>query len=473
MKLIDINRHYYLNKIDTDICIIGSGPAGAVLAKELSSLSKLNISIFEAGNFKAQPIFENFENNCLFNENFIKASSISIGGLSNQWSGRSSPLEEIDFKNWPIDYDEIKPFYNEARKILNLPNEISYRYDFDKSHIKKFELYKKLRSKVFYFAKKPFEAYELISNIDNINLYYNAKIISIIENRYNNNIIGAKLYNNGKIIEINAKFFILCCGGLEVPRLLLNSRNQSNFGIGNNYDNVGKYLSTHPKSNVLQVTLKRPINFNNPFFKRKTHQNGFISLGIGFGKSSIDSELGLNHYFQLRPIFESKFNIINKIIKPFSNKQFIQSFILRGFFDQFPNSENRLILSNNITENGTNKAIIKWKLSSNDLISIKTSINLMKDIFLTSKVVEFENFNFDKLKDSQTNIIKIHSHFMGTTRMGSDQKISVTDKNCKVHGYNNLFISGPSNFPSYGYSNPMMTIVALSSRLGKYIKSIG
>lgn len=41
---------------------------------------------------------------------------------------------------------------------------------------------------------------------------------------------------------------------------------------------------------------------------------------------------------------------------------------------------------------------------------------------------------------------------------------------CRVHGISNLFIAGPSVFPTGGYANPSLTIVALAVRLADHIK---
>jgi choline dehydrogenase-like flavoprotein len=56
-------------------------------------------------------------------------------------------------------------------------------------------------------------------------------------------------------------------------------------------------------------------------------------------------------------------------------------------------------------------------------------------------------------------------HTLGTTRMGADPSTSVVDGDCRVHGYANLFVAGSSVFPSGGYANPTITIVALALRL--------
>ena len=61
---------------------------------------------------------------------------------------------------------------------------------------------------------------------------------------------------------------------------------------------------------------------------------------------------------------------------------------------------------------------------------------------------------------------------MGTTRMNVDPKKGVVDENCRVHSVPNLFIAGPSVFPTGGYANPALTIVALSIRLADYVKRL-
>jgi choline dehydrogenase-like flavoprotein len=60
-------------------------------------------------------------------------------------------------------------------------------------------------------------------------------------------------------------------------------------------------------------------------------------------------------------------------------------------------------------------------------------------------------------------------HHMGTTRMHLDSRQGVVDQNSRVHGTSNLFVTGSSVFPSGGYANPALTIVALAVRLGDHL----
>jgi choline dehydrogenase-like flavoprotein len=44
------------------------------------------------------------------------------------------------------------------------------------------------------------------------------------------------------------------------------------------------------------------------------------------------------------------------------------------------------------------------------------------------------------------------------------------NENGQVHGIHNLFIAGCSVFPTAGYANPTLTMIALSLRLADHIK---
>jgi choline dehydrogenase-like flavoprotein len=57
------------------------------------------------------------------------------------------------------------------------------------------------------------------------------------------------------------------------------------------------------------------------------------------------------------------------------------------------------------------------------------------------------------------------AHHMGTTRMGTDPAESVVAPDCRAHDLDNLWIAGSSVFPTGGAMNPTLTIAALSCRL--------
>ena len=61
------------------------------------------------------------------------------------------------------------------------------------------------------------------------------------------------------------------------------------------------------------------------------------------------------------------------------------------------------------------------------------------------------------------------SHQHGTARMGDDRETSVTDRYCRTHEVDNLFIVDGSPFPTATGANPTLTIMANAWRVAEYI----
>jgi choline dehydrogenase-like flavoprotein len=73
--------------------------------------------------------------------------------------------------------------------------------------------------------------------------------------------------------------------------------------------------------------------------------------------------------------------------------------------------------------------------------------------------------------DSVT-LVEGNHHHLGTTRMHTDPRWGVVDPDCRVHSVANLFMAGCSVFPTYGASNPTLTIVAMSVRLADRLREV-
>jgi choline dehydrogenase-like flavoprotein len=108
-------------------------------------------------------------------------------------------------------------------------------------------------------------------------------------------------------------------------------------------------------------------------------------------------------------------------------------------------------------------------LQSIDIQSVIRSQEILKEAIhragLGRLYVQFK-------EDSPPQMVTGGWHQMGTTRMHTDPKKGVVDANCRVHGTSNLFISGPSVFPTGGYANPALTTVALAVRLADRVKKL-
>ena len=60
-------------------------------------------------------------------------------------------------------------------------------------------------------------------------------------------------------------------------------------------------------------------------------------------------------------------------------------------------------------------------------------------------------------------------HHMGTTRMGDDPAASVVDADCRTHDLDNCWIASSSVFPTGGAMNPTLTIAALALRCAESV----
>ncbi|MFN2432974.1 MAG: GMC family oxidoreductase [Gemmatimonadota bacterium] len=61
------------------------------------------------------------------------------------------------------------------------------------------------------------------------------------------------------------------------------------------------------------------------------------------------------------------------------------------------------------------------------------------------------------------------AHQAGTARMGADPHASVVDADLRAHDADNLYVLGSSAFPTAGAANPTLTIAALALRLGDHL----
>ena len=65
------------------------------------------------------------------------------------------------------------------------------------------------------------------------------------------------------------------------------------------------------------------------------------------------------------------------------------------------------------------------------------------------------------------------NHHLGTVRMAESAEHGVVDRDLKVFGSDNLSVLSSAVFPTYGFSNPTMTIVALAHRLAGQLLQAG
>ena len=146
------------------------------------------------------------------------------------------------------------------------------------------------------------------------------------------------------------------------------------------------------------------------------------------------------------------------------------SFLVEHQVEQAPDPGNGLQLSGGFDSSGRLDTTLTWRWSDLDVASIESTQQLVGRAFAESGLGSFEPTRWEERPELTTPGGAFHP--TGMTRMGASERSSVVDENAKVHGVDNLFVAGSSVFPTGGYANPTLTLLALTIRLADHLAAV-
>jgi choline dehydrogenase-like flavoprotein len=136
--------------------------------------------------------------------------------------------------------------------------------------------------------------------------------------------------------------------------------------------------------------------------------------------------------------------------------------------EQAPNRDSRVTLAKTRDRLGMPEARLDWRLGELDRSSVVASVRALARAFgaaglghVYSRPAQEPDF----WQRAQGGF-----HHMGTARMHLDPRRGVVDRECRVHGVDNLYLAGSSVFSTTGFANPTLTIVALAVRLARRLR---
>jgi choline dehydrogenase-like flavoprotein len=533
---------------EADLCIIGAGPAGISVALELLPTQK-KIVVLAGGNYKETREYRELNKGLVFpkgsHEPLEERRRRAFGGTSLAWGGRCIPFDSIDFEKrdwipysgWPFSYDSMKPFYEKAMKLCKAGSftfdtdevfpgdngEIIQGIDNDEVTSKKIERW----SPSVNFGK---EYRNVLDSADHVKVLMETNLIQICTESEKENVSSIIASAKDKKITVRAKNYVLACGGIESPRLLLSSSNKFHpNGIGNDHDAVGRYYMSHltgihaeiaPSSrNKMRfhfekdadgVPCRRRWWVTESAQKTKKIGNVIFYLFRNSEREPLFSAVYLTKFALSITSFRSFKKIRNKwsmdkkkvvsngttvltdgwrlipIISRFAIQRFSKRklpFLLPSvhsrsfglFFqtEQMPNPDSRITISKTDFDYlGVPRAVAQIAFTDLDKKTIIEAHKIFIERYMKADAGNYE-LDFEKLSKFVNNRLQVFnssSHHIGTTRISEDSSLGVVDANCKVHGMNNLFIAGSSVFPTGGHANPTLTIVALAIKLAIFLK---
>jgi choline dehydrogenase-like flavoprotein len=274
-----------------DVCIVGSGPAGIAVARELCRAG-LSVCLVESGAHKSSGRIQDLNAGVIDSAHGYREETLRegrcrrFGGTANLWNHqirgeparyvRYLPLDEIDFETrdwvpesgWPFARQAIEPFYEHAQQICGIksfdcPPEIL------EAETKNERLWQteKIESIVSQFglAEIFVEHYrrELVRD-HRVAIILRATLLHFQMDALSRVITSGQVGTpDGRKFWIRARTFVLAAGGLENSRILLLQEDLQSGGLGNQHDMVGRCFMDHP-----QTTLGVLIPFSNSLFGR-------------------------------------------------------------------------------------------------------------------------------------------------------------------------------------------------------------
>lgn len=509
-------------ELECDVCIVGAGAAGLALALQLQSLHR-SVCILESGAHKIREASQAL----LAGESdddypaLRAARAAGLGGSTQVWAGWCRPLDPIDFERreeiphsgWPITLVDLQPYYAQAHELLQLGP-----YDYDPlgwerpSGLRRWELPQDVIETIL-FRQSGVRFADLSSSAGmrspSVQLYLNASVIRLHCSASQDHVSSLEVATlNGRRFEVRPRITVLAAGGIENARLLLLSAPVGGSAPGNGRSLVGRYFTEHM---FVDAGLYLPDAAVTPQFylprrllRDATSQTARGALRVASARRRRERLLNGAMYF--RPAYEAGaafeqpqvrtalkvWEMLKRRAVPhrvmgsiayaasapralaraaWSRARAAQAgttrWRIRSLFECAPDPDNRVELGDARDALGRRVARLRWRPRDLDLASAARSHLILGEALEAAGLGQLRLVSDHP--EGWRPYVEPALHHLGTTRMHDDPSQGVVDRNCRVHGIDNLFVAGGSVFPTAGFANPTLTIVALALRLGAFL----
>lgn len=514
----DMTRRKY--KDGTDVCIVGAGAAGGVLAYELSKAG-LDVVVIEAGPFwNPQTDFASDEltmQGLGWQDTRIVSGSDplqlghnnsgrGVGGGTTHFTGVFLRFHESDFRtksfdgvgeDWPIEYSDLAPYYDKIEREIAVsgpkhfpwgPFHGPYPYPEREPISANAEMFRAgcekigIRSVVAPLAinSAPFDGRPPCINrgFCNQGCLPNAKFSTLIQHipkaigfgaevlsdcmvtqvlvDSSGRVTGVSFVHEGQTYEQKARVVILASFVIETPRLLLHSAN-AQFPTGLANSSGWVGKAIMPHSSH---------DVYGKFADEVRLYKGTPVLALTQDFYETDAERDFARGYTLLAHGSRPVEMVKGIAKSAKlwGPSLRQTMLDYNFYGRvtlvgevLPDPQNAVTLSSEKDEYGMPLAEVSFSYGENDKKLIAHAVKNMQDIIRAAGgEPEF--------------VVDDTAHLMGGCRMGEDATASVTNSYGQTHDIPNLFISGASLFVTSGGGNPTNTVMALAARTADYVK---
>lgn len=552
-------------EIAADVVIIGGGPAGLTIAKEMATTAA-RVIVLESGMIEETPDHARLCELESIGEPFTEVQKAiradfhrqqasewshtqqpygvryrALGGATHAWAGKSAPFDPIDFQprpwvahsGWPVSHEDIEPYLRRAEAALNLSPIApavkvqtgilnSFYWQFARSRMDSLDIMR--FASEFQEDIPPNVQVILDATVSRIKLTSDGTRFDRLE------VKGLC----GKSATVSGTVAILAAGGIDNPRLLLASNDRHAAGLGNGYDQVGRYLMDHPSAclggfdiddvsamtkafgfvgvphekrmhmfmhglAVDPVLQAREGILNSALFfmpqrapddpwdalkrllQRKSDRPSRDLISIAGGAKLLVKGLGikaLSHPRMPRTVKSAIVDTAIRLAPNFVVEEYeagglphkLTGMEIHGITEQEPNPDSRVMLSRTVDRLGIPKALVDWRISRRDRETLAYVANLCSELLPARDLPRPKLEPWVRNGTVDDAVIIDMAHTSGTTRMSDSPQKGVVDKHCQVHGVSGLYVAGASIFTTSGHANPTLMILAFAIRLADHIK---
>jgi hypothetical protein len=237
------------------------------------------------------------------------------------------------------------------------------------------------------------------------------------------------------------KFIVVAAGSLESAKIALNS------GLSDPHRKMGIGLTDHPAF----FSARYNIPNGNPFAGRENHAKVFLhKMGATIGDHPFNVEVLIN------PGYWSVRNSDDDLLTSPNESVVEMKFLFASNLDE----------SNYVRSRGVGQKLLV-KVNRNDAGRPHfDAARQTRNAILASLNVPFTASEGMGYGNEGT------VHHVGGTMRTSGNHTGVVDTDLKFESYDNLYCADPSVWPMIPAANPVLTLVALTQRLGMHLKEI-
>jgi choline dehydrogenase-like flavoprotein len=444
-----------------------------------------------------------------------------LGGKTNIWGRVSLRLSDYDFKaksrdgfgeDWPIGYADVAPYYDKVDRLLGISGTVENLPQLPDSIYQrpiKLNCGEMLLKKAIApmgrrllpgragvttdgVANKyrrpcrgrgrcgrgcnlqsafhsPTALVMPAQDTGNLELRPNSTVAEVLVDRDSGRASGVRVIDSvtRRVHDFTARVVVLAASTLESTRLLLNSKSrQYPNGLANSSGLVGHHFCEHimgPGASGFLPMLRgkaitnddgRPTGLYIARFRNIADKDRRFLRGYGFQGGS-----GCSAY----PNYAANVSGFGPSFKSRVRELYPTPINIGAFGEVLARRENRVSIDSRVTDAwGIPVLRFDYHFGENEMAMAKDMADTAEEML---KAAGCEN-----IRVTRQHLIEGWSiHELGTARMGTDPKTSVTNSFGQTHDVKNLFVVDGSIFVSAGCQNPTWTILALAWRASDYI----